>query len=81
MLIIIYDTLIYYIFDFISFFSVCFRGHTSFVNAAVFVKGGTHFVSASSDGSLKLWDIRTTECVLTFRCSNNRKIYCIFVLW
>lgn len=48
-----------------------FRGHTSYVNVAMYTKDGGQsgggMLSASSDGTIKLWDIRTTDCLLTFR--------------
>jgi WD40 repeat-containing protein SMU1 len=43
-----------------------FRGHTSFVNGAIFVEGGSQIISASSDGTLKVWDSKTTDCLRTF---------------
>lgn len=43
------------------------RGHTSYVNQGVFTKDGLHIVTSSSDGTCKLWDVRTSECVLSFR--------------
>jgi WD40 repeat-containing protein SMU1 len=42
-----------------------FRGHTSFVNQAIFVEGGASILSASSDGTLRVWDVRTTHCTRT----------------
>ena len=33
-----------------------FRGHTSFVNMAMFVPDSPHVVSASSDGSVKVME-------------------------
>eukprot|EP00397_Hematodinium_sp_SG-2012_P028723 GEMP01030268.1.p1 GENE.GEMP01030268.1~~GEMP01030268.1.p1 ORF type:complete len:527 (+),score=94.55 GEMP01030268.1:149-1729(+) len=43
-----------------------FRGHTSFVNSAVYIPDGTKVLTASADGRIKLWDSRTTECIATF---------------
>lgn len=43
------------------------RGHTSYVNSAIFTKDGLHALTASSDGSVRLWDVKTTESLLTFR--------------
>jgi WD40 repeat protein len=43
------------------------RGHTSYVNCAIFTKEGGNALTASSDGSVRLWDVKTTECLLNFR--------------
>lgn len=43
-----------------------FRGHTSFVNSVVYNSDGSRLISASSDGSVKIWDSKTTNCLLTF---------------
>eukprot|EP01128_Nolandella_sp_AFSM9_P002806 TRINITY_DN131_c1_g1_i1.p1 TRINITY_DN131_c1_g1~~TRINITY_DN131_c1_g1_i1.p1 ORF type:complete len:552 (-),score=93.66 TRINITY_DN131_c1_g1_i1:90-1655(-) len=47
-----------------------FRGHTSFVNDVVWGPGGTQIISAGSDGSVRIWDTATTECVATFAPGN-----------
>mmetsp|Transcript_22819 Transcript_22819/g.38076 ORF Transcript_22819/g.38076 Transcript_22819/m.38076 type:complete len:526 (-) Transcript_22819:1273-2850(-) len=45
-----------------------FRGHTSFVNCAQYTKDSSNTViTGSADGTVKLWDLRSTECLLTFR--------------
>ncbi|XP_065841650.1 WD40 repeat-containing protein SMU1-like [Oscarella lobularis] len=44
-----------------------FRGHASFVNDAVFAPDGHHVVSASSDGTVKVWNLKTTECQSTVK--------------
>jgi WD40 repeat-containing protein SMU1 len=46
-----------------------FRGHTSFVNSAVFLND--NIVTGSSDGTLKFWDAVTAECVSTVRPSTQ----------
>jgi WD40 repeat protein len=43
-----------------------FRGHTSFVNDCTFNLDGTRIISASSDGTFKVWDTKTTDCISTF---------------
>lgn len=43
-----------------------FRGHTSFVNDCTFNLDGTRVISASSDGTFKVWDTKTTDCISTF---------------
>lgn len=42
-----------------------FRGHTSFVNSAAFSADGTRVYSASSDGTAKIWDAKTQDCIRT----------------
>ena len=37
-----------------------FRGHTSFVNEAIFSPDGHNIISASSDGTVKIWNTKTT---------------------
>lgn len=44
-----------------------FRGHTSFVNEAVFTPDGHAVLSGSSDGSVKVWSVRTGECTATLK--------------
>uniref|UniRef100_A0A673WA81 WD40 repeat-containing protein SMU1 n=1 Tax=Salmo trutta TaxID=8032 RepID=A0A673WA81_SALTR len=44
-----------------------FRGHSSFVNEATFTPDGHHIISASSDGTVKVWNMKTTECTNTFK--------------
>lgn len=44
------------------------RGHTSYVNCAVYTKDSSNTIlTGSSDGTIKLWDLRSTECLLTTR--------------
>jgi len=43
-----------------------FRGHSSFVNSAVYTPDGARIVTASADGRIKIWDTRTTDCLETF---------------
>lgn len=44
-----------------------FRGHTSFVNEAIFTADGHHVLSASCDGTVKVWSMKTGECVSTYK--------------
>ena len=44
-----------------------FRGHTSYVNDAVFSADGSQVVSSSSDSSVRVWDSKTCECLQTFQ--------------
>ncbi|KPP68858.1 WD40 repeat-containing protein SMU1-like [Scleropages formosus] len=44
-----------------------FRGHSSFVNEATFTQDGHYIISASSDGTVKIWNVKTTECSNTFK--------------
>lgn len=38
-----------------------YRGHTSYVNTAVYTRDGHKVITASSDGHVIVWDARTTE--------------------
>ncbi|KAF1772168.1 G-protein beta WD-40 repeat [Phytophthora cactorum] len=42
-----------------------FRGHQSYVNTAFFSSNGSKVISTSSDGTLKIWNTKTTECLQT----------------
>src|SRR4051794_1845437 len=42
-----------------------FEGHTNSVLKGAFLTAGTQIVSAGSDGLVKLWTIRRSECVAT----------------
>ena len=44
-----------------------FVGHSSFVNDAIYSIDSHNVLSASSDGTVKLWNIKTTECLNTFK--------------
>ena len=44
-----------------------FRGHTSFVNEAIFTADSHHVLSASCDGSVKVWSMKSGECVSTYK--------------
>mmetsp|Transcript_25439 Transcript_25439/g.28303 ORF Transcript_25439/g.28303 Transcript_25439/m.28303 type:complete len:510 (+) Transcript_25439:21-1550(+) len=47
-----------------------FRGHTSFVNRAIWSSDGDVVISCSSDGTIRTWDAQTTDCLQTFSPSN-----------
>lgn len=51
----------------IYFNNIINRGHTSFVNCGIITKDNLHILTGSSDGTCKLWDYQTTECLFTFR--------------
>ena len=44
-----------------------FRGHNSFVNEVIYSYDGHFLLSASSDGSIKVWSLKTTECINTYK--------------
>ncbi|XP_030644043.1 WD40 repeat-containing protein SMU1 [Chanos chanos] len=44
-----------------------FRGHTSHVNDAIFMHNDDYIISGSADGTVKIWDVRNTECMRTVK--------------
>jgi len=42
-----------------------FVGHTSFVNSAIFSNDGRQVITASSDGTVKIWNTKTAELAST----------------
>ena len=44
-----------------------FRGHASYVNSVAFTDDEAHVLSASSSGSIKVWDSKASECKHTFK--------------
>lgn len=44
-----------------------FKGHNSFVNEALFTPDNHSVLSASSDGTIRLWNMKTTDCTHTFK--------------
>jgi len=51
-----------------------FRGHVSFVNSAIYTIDGHHVITASSDGSVKLWSMKTSECTATYKSFGSTDI-------
>jgi U3 small nucleolar RNA-associated protein 13 len=49
-----------------------FEGHDSSVLRAEFISHGMQLVTAGADGLLKLWNIKTSECMATFDEHNGR---------
>lgn len=43
-----------------------YRGHSSYVNSAVYTKDGSKVVTASSDGKVFVFDAKTTESITSF---------------
>lgn len=44
-----------------------FRGHTSFVNTATFSADAHSVISGASDGTVRIWSVKTLECVNTIK--------------
>jgi len=40
-----------------------FNGHKSFVNKALYINNDDSVISCSSDGSIRIWDTKTTDCI------------------
>ncbi|OZC07748.1 WD domain, G-beta repeat protein [Onchocerca flexuosa] len=47
------------------------RGHTNYVNDAKYTEDGHMCVSASSDGTVRVWNLKTCECVNTVRVASD----------
>ncbi len=44
------------------------RGHTAYVSCALYTKdASTNVITSSGDGTIRLWDSKTTDCLLTVR--------------
>ena len=43
-----------------------FRGHTSYVNRAIYSADGSRVISVSSDSTVKVWDAKSCDCLATF---------------
>lgn len=50
-------------------------GHTKALKDIAFNNNGTHFLSASYDRQIKLWDTETGQCIQAF--SNGKIPHCI----
>ncbi|KAF8037877.1 hypothetical protein BT93_B0650 [Corymbia citriodora subsp. variegata] len=44
-----------------------FRGHSSYVNDAIFSNDGSRVITASSDCTVKVWDVKTSDWLQTFK--------------
>ncbi|CAD5209882.1 unnamed protein product [Bursaphelenchus xylophilus] len=53
------------------------RGHNSFVMDATYTDDGKQCVSGAVDGALKIWSLKTLECLNTFRIASDVPINCI----
>ncbi|KAJ3300620.1 Serine/threonine-protein kinase smu1 [Borealophlyctis nickersoniae] len=51
-----------------------FRGHTSFVNDAIFSLDGSRVITASSDGTTKIWDTKTADCLATLTLHEGKAV-------
>ena len=49
-----------------------FEGHNTSVLKVYFLNHGTQLISSASDGLIKLWNIKTNECVGTFDEHSNK---------
>lgn len=58
-----------------------FKGHASFVNDACFSTDSHHVISASSDGSVRVWSVRTRDCLATIRLRKGADIPCLRIMF
>jgi len=47
-----------------------FLGHESYVNDVIYSQDCNSIISCSSDGTVKVWLVKSTDCVATFKPSN-----------
>ncbi|ORZ20652.1 WD40 repeat-containing protein SMU1-like protein [Absidia repens] len=47
-----------------------FKGHTSFINSVAYMNCDMNIISSSSDGTIKIWDSESTECLSTITPSS-----------
>lgn len=50
-------------------------GHSAFVMSVSVSPDGQRLVSGACDGSIKVWDLRTTKSTLGFVCNNNTNLW------
>ena len=43
------------------------RGHASFINEAAFSPDASRIVTGSSDGTVRVWEVKTCDCAHVFR--------------
>ena len=48
-----------------------FRGHTSYINTAVYSYSESQVLTGSSDGTIKIFSTSTTDCLNTISLSNG----------
>lgn len=53
-----------------------FRGHTSFVNDVCFTPDNHSVVSASSDGTVRVWNVRSRECTAAISTARTNPVPC-----
>lgn len=53
-----------------------FKGHTNTVHSVQFTPTGSHFVSSSSDLTIKLWDFINNNCIRTLR-GHEHTVSCV----
>lgn len=53
-------------------------GHASWVLSVAFSPDGKHFVSGSSDKTVKVWDVASKQCVHTFTEHSDQVIIIIY---
>ncbi|VDN29808.1 unnamed protein product [Gongylonema pulchrum] len=56
------------------------RGHSNFVNDAKYTEDGHMCVSASSDGTVRVWNLKTCECISTVRVAGDTKVNSIHLI-
>ena len=44
-----------------------FRGHTSYVNDAIFISDEGQVITSFSDCPVNVWDVKTIDCIQIFK--------------
>ena len=59
--------------------AVTLSGHASWVLIVAFSPDKQHFVSSCSDQTVKVWELRSRQCIHTFNEHTDQVTYCVFI--
>lgn len=52
-------------------------GHASWVLSVAFSPDNEHFVSSSSDQTVRVWELSSRQCIRTFNEHSDQVTYCV----